>query len=80
MSFHEDTLINLHLLTSKVKTVVEMLVLTKHASLSPPKVFYLLPKADTHKLPKTMLKPFLKVFENKQTITVLVIASLGDQT
>jgi hypothetical protein len=34
----------------------------------------------THKLLKTMLKPLLKVFENKQTITVLVIASLGDQT
>jgi hypothetical protein len=54
-----------------------MLVLAKHDSLSPPKVFYLLPKADTHKLLKTMLKLLLKVFENKQTITVLVRASLG---
>ncbi len=80
MSFHEDTLINLHLLTSKVKTMVEVLVLAKHASLSQPKVFYLLTKADTHKLLKTILKPLLKVFENKQTITVLVIASLGDPT
>ncbi len=60
--------------------MVEMLILVKHASLSPPKVFYLLPKADTHKLLKTMLKPLLKVFENKQTITVLVIATLDDQT
>ncbi len=58
--------------------MVEVLVLAKHVSLSPPKVFYLLPKADTHKLLKAMLKPLLKVFENKQTITVLVIASLDD--